>query len=176
MYSLKEQVNENEVVTIAPKVESQIVTKITEHQENLNVCNQERDEALSTESIYIYPLDKQYYLVEILCFVGAYQGNFQYMVGQHNSDELVTINFVTFSFQDDELKLTNTATLVGTPTFDREQRLLTVFTKYRGLGDCGSFATYQWQNSSNFELQQYRDKSSCDGDYLDPENYPQIYP
>ena len=138
--------------------------------------NQERDEALSTESIYIYPLDKQYYLVEILCFVGAYQGNFQYMVGQHNSDELVTINFVTFSFQDDELKLTNTATLVGTPTFDREQRLLTVFTKYRGLGDCGSFATYQWQNSSNFELQQYRDKSSCDGDYLDPENYPQIYP
>ena len=174
-----ENKNDNQagdLTPITPEEEEKIVTKIYEQKQHLDFCNQEIDQALSANSINIYPLDQERYLVEFLCFLGAYQGNYQYAIGQKNTDKLTNISFLTFSFQTEELQLVNTDTLVGTIDFDQQTQRLTVFTKNRGLGDCGSYAIYQWQDSASFELKEYRDKSNCDGVYLDPENYPQIYP
>ena len=164
------------LTAITPEEKKQITTQIHQQQSSLNSCNQERDQALSQDSITIYSLDESQYLVEILCFLGAYQGNYQYLLGTKGENEFQKVNFVTFRLESDELKLSNTFTLVGITEFDELNQLLIVKTKARGLGDCGSYAQYQWKEDSSFELKEYRDKIVCDGVYLEPENYPLIYP
>lgn len=158
--------------------QKQIIDTIYKQQKMLNLCNQEKDQDLSTDSAKIYPFNQQKYLAEILCFLGAYQPNYQYFFVEVNSDsnfEIQPLIFTTFQAQQEDLKLTNTRTLTGTVNFVPETQTLTVETKGRGLGDCGSFAIYQWENNS-FNLQEFRYKGDCNGVYIHPEEYPLIYP
>ncbi len=165
-----------ELVTITPEKKQEIIKIIYSQQKTLNLCNQERDNKLSKNSANIYRLNNQTYLVEILCFFGAYQGNYQYILFDKASSEIRVIDFTTFDSNiSDNLRLTNTNTLTGTAEFDPLSQILILETKTRGLGDCGSFAQYKWHNSA-FELNEYRHKPDCDGVYLPPENYPLIYP
>ncbi len=166
---------ESEFVNISEEEKQVIVTNIYDNQENLGLCNQERDQALSPNSAQIYPLNKKQYLVEILCFLGAYQGNYQYLLYNPIDSTMTKISFTTFRDNLQDLQLTNTVTLNGMPEFDNIEKTLSLQTKSRGLGDCGSFALYQWENEK-FTLKEYRYKSDCDGVYLPPEEYPLIYP
>ena len=163
-------------VVITPEEKEQIITQVYQQQKSLRLCNQERDQALSKDSATIYVLDETQYLVEILCFLGAYQGNYQYFLATKGKNKFQKINFSTFRRHDDDLKLGDTFTLVGMTRFDELNQLLIVETKARGLGDCGSYAQYQWKEDSSFELKEYRDKFECDGVYIEPKNYPLIYP
>ena len=164
------------LISISSAEKEQIMKQVELQRKNLNLCNQERDQALSNNSVTIYPLKENQYLVEILCFLGAYQGNYQYLVGKQGETSWQKISFVTFRHPDNQLKLNNTYTLVGMTEFDELDQILTVESKTRGLGDCGSYVRYQWNENANFELKEYRHKSACDGVYLEPENYPLIYP
>jgi hypothetical protein len=50
---------------------------------------------------------------------------------------------------------------------------MTNFTKFRGLGDCGSSALYKLEGD-RMVLQEYRAKYECDGKYV--QDFPVIYP
>ncbi len=176
--SLNQQPDEESAtlpVTINPEQKADIILQVEQQREDLNLCNQEKDQALSNNSTQVYSLNQSKYLVEILCFLGAYQGNYQYLWGSQNDKKLNKINFPIFRRDESGLKLSNTFTLVGGTEFDDINQILMVKTKARGLGDCGSYIEYKWQNSQ-FTLKEYRDKSECDGVYLEPQNYPLIYP
>ncbi|WPF88608.1 DUF1176 domain-containing protein [Cyanobacterium aponinum AL20118] len=178
MFSCQKETRENselEAIIITPEEKQVIISKIYENQKDIKLCNQERDQALSIDSAEIYPLKENQYLVEILCFLGAYQGNYQYLSYNRVNSAIEKISFATFRDNPQNLQLTNTFTLNGSPEFDPISQTLSLETKSRGLGDCGSFVVYQWQNSE-FTLREYRYKSDCDGVYLSPEKYPLIYP
>ncbi|AFZ55437.1 putative lipoprotein [Cyanobacterium aponinum PCC 10605] len=178
LFSCQKETRENselEAIIITPEEKQVIISKIYENQKDIKLCNQERDQALSIDSTEIYPLKENQYLVEILCFLGAYQGNYQYLLYNRVNSAIEKISFATFRDNPQNLQLTNTFTLNGSPEFDPISQTLSLETKSRGLGDCGSFVVYQWQNSE-FTLREYRYKSDCDGVYLSPEKYPLIYP
>lgn len=166
---------EPSAITISKEEKKVIVTKIYNNQQDIGLCNQERDQALSVDSAQIYPFNEKQYLVEILCFLGAYQGNYQYLLYNPIDSTMKKISFTTFRDNPQNLQLTNTFTLNGMPEFDNMEKTLSLHTKSRGLGDCGSFALYYWENNG-FTLKEYRYKSDCDGVYLPPEEYPLIYP
>ncbi|MBL1208489.1 MAG: DUF1176 domain-containing protein [Geminocystis sp. GBBB08] len=176
LFSCQKLVKKSEqLAIITPEKKQKIINKIYAQQKTLNLCNQERDKALSKDSANIYLLNKQQYLVEILCFLGAYQNNYQYLLLNNLSSEIKIIDFVTFDSNSDKLRLTNTNILNGTAEFDSLSQTLILETKTRSLGDCGSFVKYQWQNSA-FVLKEYRHKPNCDQVFIPPENYPLIYP
>ncbi len=160
----------------------QIIEAIYQEKENLNLCDQENDQELSLDSAKVYLIETNQYLVEFLCFLGAYQPNYQYFVVTFNSfnslennNEIKPIIFPTFKKDKQNLKLINTRTLTGVTNLDWETKQLIIETKGRSLGDCGSFAIYKWSNY-NFNLQEFRYKDDCNGVYLDPQDYPIIYP
>lgn len=170
------QVKEPEnLLTISTENKQEIINKIYNQQKQINLCNQQRDKELSQDSANIFTLNEQQYLIEIICFLGAYQSNYQYLLFNKNSAKIAVINFDTFDNSTDNLKLTKTNTLNGMTDFDVTNQTLILITKSRGMGDCGSFAEYQWKNNK-FQLKEYRYKADCDEVYISPENYPLIYP
>ncbi|BAQ63788.1 DUF1176 domain-containing protein [Geminocystis sp. NIES-3709] len=171
----KETPQPTESSPISSQKKQEIINKIYTQQKEINLCNQQRDNELTHDSANIYFLNDREYLIEIICFLGAYQSNYQYLLFDRKSSEIKVINFATFDNSTDNLKLTNTNTLNGMTDFDSNNQTLILITKSRGLGDCGSFAQYHWRDHS-FELKEYRYKQDCDEVYLPPENYPLIYP
>jgi hypothetical protein len=153
-----------------------IITRIYDDREKLTLCDGEIDRAVAEEASAVYPLTGDRYLVQFLCFMGAYQGNYQYYLYKSAK--------ATFSIAPLPLEIIeNTATdrktpirsIGGVPEYNPEQQLLTVHTKYRGLGDCGTWAQYRWDQKA-FQLLEYRVKETCDGQYVDPDRYFRVYP
>lgn len=160
---------------IASLEDSEIIKRIMEN-DDLRLCNNDNF-LLSEENTTIYELKSTEYLIEVFCFVGAYQGTYQYILYDANQAEhqLGTLSFTIFDERGESLEIGDTSLLTGYPEFDSETQMLTVDRKARGLGDCGSYAVYQWQNNS-FNLVEYRHKGECDGIYIPVEEYPLIYP
>jgi hypothetical protein len=164
-----------ELASISTQEKQAIIEQVYRQQKQINLCNQQRDKDLSQDSANIFVLNDRTYLIEIICFLGAYQSNYQYLLFDRTSEEITVINFDTFDNSTDNLKLTNTNTINGLTDFDVTEQSLMVISKSRGMGDCGSFAQYKW-NFDRFKLIEYRYKKDCDEVYLPPENYPLIYP
>lgn len=164
-----------DLIQISPTEKQRVIATIYSQQEKLNLCEKERDKGISPEATEVYPLDGEKYLVEILCFMGAYQGNYQYLLFSSHNSTVKKISFTTFTMQLENRRITDSFTLVGTPQFEPKMRILSVYSLARGLGDCGSFARYRW-DGFGFKLLEYRGKFKCDGRYSPPEEYPLIYP
>lgn len=163
---------------ISKEVRLKILQEIYLNKDELTLCNNDFDQSLSLNSSSVYPLSNGQYLVEILCFFGAYQGNYQYFFYQSTSlnPKIELLSFQEFiQSNTNDLIVQNNSNLGGIPDFDLNTKNLTIFRKYRGLGDCGVFARYEWRQS-RFELLEYRIKDKCDGNYLQPQDYLQIYP
>lgn len=166
------------ITDIPPELSKEIIKKIYHKRKSLNLCEGDIDQSISSDSSSVYKLKDNQYLIEILCFLGAYQGNYQYFIYTINDSqkEIKPLSFQTFTrTKNNDLKIQNNFNLGGIPDYNEEDKLLTIYTKGRGLADCGTFAKYKWKDSQ-FNLLEYREKKDCDGNYLQPENYPQIYP
>ncbi|WP_125061041.1 DUF1176 domain-containing protein [Aphanothece sacrum] len=163
---------------VSKELQTDILAYLQKNIKKLSICEGEIDPNFSKELSSVYPLGKDKYLVEFLCFMGAYQGNYQYLLYQKQPSgnyltplELEIFDAETFR-KPTKIKVSSIA---GFPTYNTDNKILTVITKYRGLSDCGSLAKYQWKNT-RFQLLEYRAKEACDGTYIEPENYSQIYP
>lgn len=125
-----------------------------------------------------YPVETGQYIIEALCSMGAYQGAYEYWSYQltesgPNIQPLILAQFSTDN--SGQIFQYGTYGFGGLTSFDVDQQTLTIFAKARGIGDCGWFAQYQW-NGSTFDVIEFRAKNECDGNYIEPENYPQLYP
>lgn len=166
------------IVLVSGDVGQQVWQYLADEREKLGVCADEMNMEVSQSQSQVYQVGEQKYLVELLCFMAAYQGNYQYVLYESPPTGVKATLLQLRVFEPD-----NTGQLIsreidelgGLPTFDPATQMLTVFTKARGVGDCGSYGQYQW-TGAGFQLTQYRVKLECDGQYVDPENYPQIYP
>ena len=171
--------NVNQIIAIKDGVAPEKILKyIYKNANTLGVCEGEIDTNAAQEFSKIYSVGQGRYLVEVLCFLGAYQGNYEYFLYDRKGSEVILkpLGFDIFEV-DDSGKITKkqSHSISGLTEFIPEKQELTVLTKYRGLGDCGALAKYQWQQEE-FKLLEYRIKEKCDGIYLEPEQYSRIYP
>lgn len=157
-----------------PKILQDINNNLTK----LNACEGEIDHSTSQEMSSVYPINKKQYIVEFLCFLGAYQGNYEYFLYDQTSEKtkITPLSLAVFESNSSGKLIRNNVNLVGgIPDYEPQQQVLTVLTKYRGLGDCGSLGKYKWEGKK-FKLLEYRVKEACDGTYLEPEKYAKVYP
>jgi Protein of unknown function (DUF1176) len=114
------------------------------------------------------------YIVQVMCYLGAYQGGYEYYLLTENAGQVQSKPLNLLKISENGSKQVDNS-LSGYPTYDSSKKKLTVFTKGRGLGDCGSFGRYQFE-SDRFIAKEIRVKSECDGKYVEPEKYPKVYP
>lgn len=120
-------------------------------------------------------------LVELQCALAAYQAVYAYVVYQPDGTLQPLTLDLFYPNPAGQFDRTSEATVAGLTTFDPDQQVLTVFSKARGMGDCGSLAEYRWTGSDldlvTFSYQACRDSTSdSTADFVDPSDYPQIYP
>jgi hypothetical protein len=116
-----------------------------------------------------YDLGEGKTLYGVLCWRGAYQESFVFFVG--DGQELKVQAFADYS---EDLGWSGTLELTM-PHFDEKTKTLGTHTKFRGVGDCGSSAVYEW-TQSGFKLMQYNYKG-CSDEITEnsEEEWPAIY-
>lgn len=116
-----------------PLSDTEVLQYVFENVEDLGVCDGEFDVATSQEVSSVYKLNEEQRLIELLCFMGAYQGSYTYLLYSPTATgtALQTLNI----------------DVAGLPTFDPSQNILTVVTKHTGSGACVETTQYQWKET-----------------------------
>jgi hypothetical protein len=127
--------------------------------------------------LQFFDLDGHRHLVEVACSAGAYQGSQEYFVIERggSSPAVHAVSFPTYeaSGADGKTLVPKSANeITGLPEFDRVHHELKILNRYRGPGDCGSYAIYSFE-SGRAVLKQFRAKLDCDGTGAEhPERWP----
>ena len=152
---------------------------VLQNRESLGICkdNFEADAGQKSMGSKAFQISDKKYLVQIQCFLAAYQGAFEYVlwIDESPKPRVIPLQFDGFQEAKDGAKptLMTGRAIAGMPRFNLRSQTLTNFTKFRGLGDCGSSAVYKL-DSDRMVLQEYRAKYKCDGKYV--QDFPIIYP
>jgi hypothetical protein len=126
-----------------------------------------------------YPLRDRTSLVHVICAPGAYQGSQSYYLLDERTSppSAKPIEFTTWEAAGPEgktLERRQTTELTGNAEFTATTQELAVFNRYRGPGDCGSYAVYRIANGKA-EVREFRAKLECDGEGAEhPERWPKI--
>lgn len=117
-------------------------------------------------------------VLQILCTRGAYQSGYVfYKVDNPGADEVITQLFFDTPFDQGGALSWVEAPLAMEASYNGETNTLTTLSKDRGLGDCGSSARFEWENTEeqggHFVLKEYRSKTECDGSM---DSWPLVYP
>lgn len=104
------------------------------------------------------------------CFTGAYNVVYRvYVLDKRYPDEVKPSLFAGYA---DGMGWYGKMQLINA-SFDSKTKTLTAFEKGRGLGDCGSVPTYQW-NEYDWRMLEYRYWGKCDGSRM-PGDWPVIF-
>jgi hypothetical protein len=125
-----------------------------------------------------WPIGAKQYLVEVQCFLAAYQPSNMYAWYDEVTEPPLSkfLAFTVYSSEDGKKIVQEQVTeLAGLSEFNAEQKELWITTKSRGLGDCGSFAKYGIQNAAAI-LKEFRAKFECDGKWQEPKTYERLFP
>lgn len=124
--------------------------------------------------VHIHGLAGGYRLIEINCFLGAYQGQSLLYLESPGGQHPTLLSFDQFESPDRGLlEHYRSAELVGTLDVDASTRQLTVLRRYRGIGDCGQLLTYELSDS-DAELLELRHQNCDDGAVLAPQSWPRL--
>ena len=116
--------------------------------------------------LWFHQLAARKFLVVVQCEVAAYQSVMLYFL----YDETVSparskpLTFKSYSgATEDSMKETEEEALLGTSTFDKQRKTLTVLYRLSRLGNCGTVATYSFRTGAPV-LTDFRAKFTCDGE------------
>lgn len=114
-----------------------ILNEVISRQKSLQVCNFEFDSEAARKSSQVYTNDRGQHLVQLLCFMAAYQGAF---------------TFLEVDTTQPELKITPLELeLAGFPQFDPKTKILSNAYKLTGAGTCIQETQHYW-NGDGFRL------------------------
>lgn len=160
------------------RTREEVLAALYAQKDTLKLCDEVFDRDYSQSASQVFSLDEQTYLMQVGCFSAAYQANFEFWQYEKTESGVTFTPLMLTSFNQnssgDPIR-EETKTLAGLATYSPATRSLNIFTKFRGIGDCGSMADYQLKNGK-FELVKYQAKFDCDGNYVEPDDYPQIFP
>ncbi|MFM7888985.1 MAG: DUF1176 domain-containing protein [Pseudanabaena sp.] len=152
---------------------------VLDNRESLGVCkdNFRAEDGKKGMGSKAFQISDKKYLVQIQCFLAAYQGNFEYVLWIDDAPKPLTILLEFDSFQEgkngEKPIRTKDRSIAGAPRVNVRSQTITNFTKFRGVGDCGSSAIYKLEGD-RMVLQEFRAKFECDGKYV--QDMPVIYP
>jgi uncharacterized protein len=96
-----------------------------------------------------YKLSDMSYLVQIQCYLGAYQPGYVFMLyhedGSSSNSKLLHLK----RYERDtsgKLSMYEETEVAGFPDFDFKRKTLKILSKSRGSGDCGSLVTYRFDS------------------------------
>lgn len=116
--------------------------------------------------IQSFPLGDNRRLVEVACAAGAYQGSQEYFLLDGSKAQPVKFTVV------EDANLREAVEITGLAEFDESARVLKVHNRYRGPGDCGSYAIYSFTDAGA-QVKELREKAECDGEGAEhPEQWP----
>ncbi|MEL7143536.1 MAG: DUF1176 domain-containing protein [Cyanobacteria bacterium J06573_11] len=124
------------------------------------------------DALDVYPLPEGNTLVSVLCDRFAYQvavANYIYSPGQS-----IPLQLPIYDEESAQPVRTADHRTVGLQSFDSDTLQLSVFQKYRGIGDCGSKTVYQLEGD-RLTMIAFNEKAECDGTLPD-DGFPQVYP
>lgn len=155
-----------------------ILSDIYDQKDELGSCEYFLDWEYSQEASQVISINEQEYLVIFYCFLAAYQANFEFVKYVKNSSEK-NIEVLTVDgfkeYQLDKLQKSKVNSFAGLPYYDEETKVITIKTRFGCGGATGSLTKYQWENSQ-LKLLEYKAKFDCQEPFLEPEDYPTLYP
>lgn len=152
---------------------------VLQNRESLGVCkdNFRAEDGRKGMGSKAFQISDKKYLVQIQCFLAAYQGAFEYVLWIDESPKPRVIPLEFDNFQEpkegEKPKRITDRAIAGAPRVNVRSQTMTNFTKFRGIGDCGSSAIYKLEGDRMI-LQEFRAKYACDGKYI--QDLPIIYP
>jgi hypothetical protein len=152
---------------------------VLQNRESLGICkdNFQAEATQKGMGSKAFQISDKKYLVQIQCFLAAYQGAFEYVLWSDDSPKpsVVALEFDSFaeSKAGEKPKRITSRAISGMPRVNVQKQTMTNFTKFRGVGDCGSSALYKLEGD-RMVLQEYRAKYECDGKYV--QDFPVVYP
>ena len=116
-----------------------------------------------------YDLGDGQRLFIVSCWQAAYQaGSLVFVTDRAGQARLMT-------FKDWDGKKFAPVQSLSETDFDPDKKTISMFYKGRGIGDCGSMATWSW-SGTDFKLQSYFFKKKCDGHSFAGQRRWQIFP
>jgi hypothetical protein len=153
-----------------------ILQTVYDQVESLDLCNGFYQPEVAQAESRVYRVGDRA-LVELVCANAAYQSVYAYVAYQPDGSWQPLSLDVFYPDETGQFVRTSEGTVGGLATFDPEQGLLTVFSKARGVGDCGSLADYRWSGGElELETFRYQECSDSGEEFVEPADYPQIYP
>nr|WP_242024209.1 DUF1176 domain-containing protein [Nodosilinea sp. FACHB-13] len=153
-----------------------ILQTVYDQVESLDLCNGLYQPEVAQAESRVYRLDDRA-LVELVCANAAYQSVYAYVAYQPDGSWQPLSLDVFYPDETGQFVRSSEGTVGGLATFDPDQELLTVFSKARGIGDCGSLADYRWSGGElELETFRYQECSDLPGEVVEPADYPQVYP
>lgn len=161
-----------------PVAPDEAIKYLQENRASLNICADFYDAAHSQRASEAYSVGEQKYLVKMSCSLAAYQESFEVLLYAKTAagvkvTPLSLAEFVPEGAGDPTRSEIRTAG--GLADYNTEERSLSIVSRSRGLGDCGTLAEYKFEGDQ-LELVSYRAKFECDRKFVEPNEYPQIYP
>lgn len=126
-------------------------------------------------NVTLYELGDGRKLVEFFCYSAAYQFELRFFLMTINDgkEEFKPLSFdICYTKEDGSVVREPVPAVVGVGGFDPEKKRLDMFTKGRGLGDCGTQAAYEF-NGDTFELLEILEDPNCDGELKWNRLYPE---
>jgi hypothetical protein len=98
-----------EISMDSPTFSQDIFNYLYENRQKLNLCQGEIDQAVAQQQIKTYKIDQNSQLIQFLCFLGAYQGNYQYFLYQETPQKTIIqpLSFDIFEVEKSQ-KITKT--------------------------------------------------------------------
>lgn len=116
-----------------------------------------------------YELTSHKYLIEVVCYLGAYQGvsNYFFLDESKSPPRAELLTFKKYYYDDSsKLMATTTEDLPGGQFVSSTKKLI-ILNKYRGPGDCGTYSVYSFPLFYP-ELAEFRAQPICD-EYVSPD-------
>ncbi len=177
--STKSSITSSRTSTTTSSTNADPLQYVLQNRESLGVCKDyfQAESAQKGIGSKAFKISDKKYLVQIQCSLAAYQGSFEYVLWSDDSAKPSVVPLEFDGFSDPKAgekpkRITNRM-IAGMPRFNVQKQTMTNFTKFRGVGDCGSSALYKLEGD-RMVLQEYRAKYECDGKYV--QDFPVIYP
>lgn len=132
---------------------------------------------IEVDSLQFHSLSTDEDLVQVQCAMGAYQGNYEFVYFNAATREVKQLQFDNYYKTEGEVTQKTESLVCGDPIYDEGK--LQSFCRGRGLGDCGTFSRYEFdQDNKVFITNEIKYKEDCDGqiDSEFVEGWETLYP
>lgn len=156
-----------------------ILEDLITQKDQLKLCEEiPFDSNLARKNPLVYDLGERKSLVTVVC--GMVDGQFvheNYLYDANTTKPTVIPLRVALMTIDAQRKMSTMAvrSVEGYGQYDVAENMMKITTMFDQLGDCGMVGFYQLKDKK-FEVQKLFAKPDCTTGYIDPLDYPQVYP